>query len=327
MAHDHGGRDEVLSPDEAFAVLGNATRVEVLRALGAADHPLSFSELYDRVDYDARGNFSYHLDRLGDHFVRQVEEGYALTQAGKRVVKSVLSGAVTEHPVMPPTHPRGWDCPYCGAPAVVGYDHERLWTACPECAGTYGPSLAPGGSLAPPDHGYIGHARLPPAALEDRTPREVGETAASWGHLEFVTLASGVCTRCGARLDRSVTVCEQHDVEGPGLCEGCDCRHAVHLHSTCTNCIHEEVTPFALGRLVATTPLLTFLATHGVNPVAPTDLSRFYRTLLDYEEEVESTDPFEARFTFTLDGDTLTLSVGPELTVSEVVRSDARERS
>jgi hypothetical protein len=86
------------------------------------------------------------------------------------------------------------------------------------------------------------------------------------------------------------------------------------------------VTPFALGRLVATIPLLTFLATHGVNPVAPTDLSRFYRFLLDYEEAVASTDPFEARFTFTLDGDPLTLSMGPELTVDEVVRSDVGER-
>jgi DNA-binding transcriptional ArsR family regulator len=38
-----------LSPDEAFAVLGNETRVEILRVLGAADEALAFSELYDEL--------------------------------------------------------------------------------------------------------------------------------------------------------------------------------------------------------------------------------------------------------------------------------------
>jgi len=38
-----------LPPDDAFAVLGNETRMEILRALGDADGPLPFSELHDRV--------------------------------------------------------------------------------------------------------------------------------------------------------------------------------------------------------------------------------------------------------------------------------------
>lgn len=319
MPDDDGRRGEALSPDEAFAVLGNETRMDVLQVLGAADEALSFSELHDRVDYDAPGNFSYHLDKLGEHFLRHTDRGYELTQAGKRVVKSVLSGAVTELPVMGSTHPSGWECPYCGGPAEIGYDRERVWTACPTCPGTYAPSLAPGAPLAPADYGYIGHARLPPAALEGRTPREVAETAATWGHVEFLTMASGVCSRCGARVEQTVRTCRSHEASD-GLCAACDCRHAVQLLSRCTNCIHEEVTPFALGSLVATIPLLAFLIDHDVNPVAPTDVSRFYRAILDYEEVVESTDPFEARFTFSLDGDELTLTVDDALTVVDVTR-------
>jgi len=44
-----GSESSTLSPDDAFRVLGNETRMEILRALGDADGPLPFSELHDRV--------------------------------------------------------------------------------------------------------------------------------------------------------------------------------------------------------------------------------------------------------------------------------------
>jgi hypothetical protein len=91
---------ESLPPEEAFAVLGNEIRVDVLRTLAAADEPLAFSELYDRVDVADSGQFNYHLDQTLGHFVVDGDDGYRLADPGRRVVEAVLSGAVTDRPEM-----------------------------------------------------------------------------------------------------------------------------------------------------------------------------------------------------------------------------------
>jgi len=45
---------------------------------------------------------------------------------------------------------------------------------------------------------------------------------------------------------------------------------------------------------------------------------------MDYEETVVSREPFEARFTFTVDGDAITLTVGDDLSVVDVSEGRAR---
>lgn len=325
-SHSDAENATQLSPDDAFGLLGNETRIQILQTLGRADEPLTFSALFDRTTYDDSSNFVYHLEKLDDHFIDETSEGYILSQAGKRVIKAVLSGAVTEDPEVETTHPEEWTCPYCGAAAQMGYDQERVWTACPECAGTYDVSVAPRSPMGPADHGFIGHARLPPAGIEGRNTRQIKEAAASWGHLDFLAMASGVCSRCAAIVEHSVNVCGKHDGDD-GICGQCNSRHAVQVHAWCTNCIHEEVGPFVLGYLVATTELINFLASHGLNPVSPSQVSSFYRALLNYDEEVLSMEPFTARFTFSVDGDELALTVDEDLSVVEVRKrspSDAK---
>ncbi|MFB6177548.1 MAG: ArsR family transcriptional regulator, partial [Halobaculum sp.] len=48
----------------------------------------------DRVDYDNRGNFSYHLEKLEGQFVTQHAErgGYELRTAGLNFVRSIIAG-------------------------------------------------------------------------------------------------------------------------------------------------------------------------------------------------------------------------------------------
>lgn len=94
MATDAHAGDTTLAPDDAFAVLGNGTRMEILRALADADDSLSFSELRDRVGVSDSGRFNYHLDKLDGHFVTDTSDGYQLQNAGKRVNKAVLSGGL-----------------------------------------------------------------------------------------------------------------------------------------------------------------------------------------------------------------------------------------
>ena len=43
---DDTGSEGALSPDAAFAVLGDETLLQILRTLGEADEPLAFSELF-----------------------------------------------------------------------------------------------------------------------------------------------------------------------------------------------------------------------------------------------------------------------------------------
>lgn len=301
-----------LAPDDAFAALGDETRLGILQTLGEADERLSFSELRERVAYDTSGNFSYHLDRLAGHFIDKTDEGYGLRQAGRRVVQAVLSGAVTEAPVVDRTR-IDWPCGICGAPIEVSYRRERVERYCTECPGNYGEPTRP---AQLPEDGYLGSLSLPPAGVHGRTPRELQQAASTWGHLEILAAVSGICPSCSARVEHSVSVCEDHDATD-GLCDECGNRHALWFHLQCTNCIYDLRSAIG-GLLAATTEVLAFLTAHGLNPFSPTP--RYHRNVWDFDEEVLGTDPIEARYTFTVGDDSISVTVDEELNVVDVRR-------
>lgn len=313
MATEADEDDTSLSPDDAFAVLGNETRMDILQTLGDADEALAFSELRDRVGVRDSGQFNYHLDKLDGHFISKTDEAYELRQAGRRVIEAVLSGAVTDAPVMGRTEIEV-ACPYCDAPIEVRFIEERVETYCTNCAGTFGESQLE--SAETPVEGFLGNVSLPPAGIQGRTPRETVEAGTTWGNLEFMALASGVCPRCSAPLDTAVDVCQEHDTTG-GLCERCNNLHQVHGEWECTNCIFFTSGLFVLN-LMTNPAFLSFQIDHDLNPISPTQVSEFMQMLLDHDEEILSTDPFEARFTFTIDGDPLTVTVDDDLIVSGV---------
>lgn len=149
----------MLAPDEAFAVLGNETHLQILQTLGEADSLLSFSALRDRVEMRDRGQFNYHLDKLAGHFVRKTANGYTLRQAVTRVVEAILTGAVTDAPVLEPTQ-IDESCPHCGAPVEVYFREEFVGLRCTECAGTYPQSFLTSESIRerarPVEHGFLG---------------------------------------------------------------------------------------------------------------------------------------------------------------------------
>lgn len=161
-----------LSPDEAFAVLGDETRLEILRTLGVSDGPLSFSELFTRVDYETTANFSYHLQKVVGHFIRKTEEGYVLQQAGRRVIESVLSGAVTEAPVIERT-PAGKACPFCGEEIDVRYEQGDLILYCGNCGGTRDGASQTARWAEPDETDILGHVSVPPAGVHDRSLTEL----------------------------------------------------------------------------------------------------------------------------------------------------------
>lgn len=311
-----------LSPDDAFAVLGNATRMRILRTLADADAPLSFSELRERSGLPDSGQFNYHLNKLVGHFVTNPDGRYELRSAGLRVIEAVLSGAITDTSELPPTRTEV-PCHHCGAAITMSFRQDWVAKSCPNCAGTYGQAASSSRSLPEGqlEHGYLGGHMFPPAGIQDRSPSDIVRASRTWGVLEKLAIASGLCPRCAAPIETTTTVCEDHEARN-GLCDRCGSLHAVQFRGTCTNCPHVQE-GVLVNRLFEDTEFLAFLTTRGLNPIrSPPE---FIRVLQTCEEEVLSTDPFEARFTFTIDGDSITLTVDDALMVVDVTERPAAE--
>lgn len=313
MAEEAAGPDP-LSPDNAFAALGNETRVKILRVLGDHDEPLSFSALYDEIELRDSGQFNYHLDKLLGHFVRKREDGYELDRAGRRVVEAILSGAVTDDVSLDRT-PIDERCDICGAPVEASWHDGSISLYCTECDGRYEHRRR---LETETDEGYLGSLPLPPAGLRNRTADAVVQAAWTWTNLEILGMASGICPRCSATIERNPTICSDHDAtDGP--CSQCDSRYAVSLEFECTNCIFSTGGAGVLG-LLSNIHLLDFLTDHGYNPVDPDSTREVNAVQMNYEETVTAEDPVEIQFTFRDDGDTLRLTVDADLSVVDAVR-------
>ena len=307
-----------LSPDEAFALVTDETRLEILRTLSETDEPLAFSTLFERSEYDTMSNFSYHLDKLEGHFISRTDEGYAIRQTGRRVVEAVISGTVTDDPVVERTC-TDRECPLCSAPIEVSYQQERIELYCTECPGFVRHEES--GEQFAAEFGALGHIYLPPAGVQGRTPTEMKDAADVWSNLELLGTSAGVCSRCSGRIEHSVTVCEEHDVS-EGVCDCCDRRYAVLFEVECSTC-HYNTSGIPNLCLLAETELLAFLTDHGLNPLVPETRERAPGALANYEEEVFSLDPFKAAFTFTIDDDGITLTIDEDVSVVNVTRNGA----
>lgn len=311
-AHVEHSETEGLSPDEAFAVLGDETRLQILQVLGETDRPLPFSDLYSRTDYDRTPNFNYHLTKLVDHFVRKTDEGYVLRRTGRRVVQAILSGAVTDAPVVDRT-PVETPCFLCGGQMEVSYREDRLEIYCTDCGGTRSDSSATVDEPTEASDDIVGGVGLPPAGVHGRTPTELLRAAEIWSVAHGQATARGVCPHCSAPINRSVRVCEDHE-PSDGPCDACGQRFGITTAISCTNCIFGGESVFT-SYLLGDTHMMAFLIDHGIDPIRP---KAFHLT--EFEETVLSVDPFEARFTFTVDGETLELTVNDEFSVIEATR-------
>lgn len=309
-ADSEPNRSHSTDPDEAFALLSDETRLDILRTLGEADGPLSFSELFDRIEYSDSSNFGYHLEKLSGHFVQRTDEGYVLGQPGRRILEAVMSGAVTDLPVQESAQ-IDRECPYCSARIEITYQQERLEMHCPECPGMERRPPTEGGEFR--EGGNLGHFILPPAGLKDRSAGETLRAAEIWTGTETHAIVRGVCGRCSAPLDQTVAACEDHD-PAAGRCDSCDQRFGAMFRSECTNCIFEMQAPM-VTYLAGQSDLIEFMMNLGISPLSS---EAFVFPLRTVEEEILSTEPFSANYTFTTEGDTLTLAVDDTLSVSKV---------
>lgn len=179
---------DISDAEDAFAVLANRIRLQMLRRLsaGSDQSSCSFTELYEAIDIANTSQFSYHLNELTGHYVQQTDGGYAISDAGLRIVQLVNAGEYTVRPEFDPvevsTH-----CPYCdGTAAEARYSGRFATVDCLACENT------------------LLRYDLRPAHVADRDSYQALKAADRRMRAEFRTALDGVCQRCGGSVDSTL---------------------------------------------------------------------------------------------------------------------------
>ncbi|WP_254534939.1 winged helix-turn-helix domain-containing protein [Halomarina litorea] len=282
MSDTNGVSVERRPPEAMFALLGNETRLGILRALVESDGPVSFSGLRERVGVRDSGQFNYHLGKLVGTFVKQDDEGYELTLAGLQLVGALVAGTYTAVASMDPIELDD-PCPSCGGNTLrVTYDDEQVHVHCTAC------------------EVFRNQFSFPPGTLDQYDREELPGAFDRWLWTLFQRITAGFCANCAGRLAGSLDI----DEDPPRVewrCERCG-----DLASTSAS-TPVRYHPAAQG----------FFHDHGID----LGMTPSWR-LSSHLTTDETIDGEAVIIEVTLDGDTLTARVGSDGTVTDVSRSD-----
>jgi DNA-directed RNA polymerase subunit RPC12/RpoP len=272
-----------ITPDEAFSILGNETRIAIVQALGETDDSLSFSALRAAVGTRDSGKFNYHLNKLVGSFVRRTEDGYELSYAGYRIIGAIHSGTYRQG------DRREFDlesiCTICGATIEATYENEQVVIRCPGC------------------ERQLSGFGFPPGGFEDRTITELTHVFGQYVDGIFSFMLRGICLNCsGKTTGRLIEETERID----------DDDAPAYVEVACDRC-GELTTSHVNGYLLHHPAVASFHYDHGV------DLDRADLWNLDlYRNEslrLLSEDPLSVRSIIELDGDRLEIVVEEDLSV------------
>ncbi|MFP9190066.1 ArsR family transcriptional regulator [Natrialbaceae archaeon A-CW1-1] len=315
-----------LSPDDAFAVLANETRFEIVRTLWELYEPddpanvvkfsdlydgdtaVSFSDLYNEIGYSDTGNFNYHLEQLTDHFVRRTDDGYELTQAGFEIAQAVVAGTVRERPRIDATEIDA-GCPLCDSPVVVDYDNHHLVASCSRCPGLW--------QNADGDDGVLFTLPLPPAGLSERTVEQTLHATLAFNLTRIRSFIGGVCPDCSSAVEQSLDICEAHAPGNRGGCPQCHRRHQIEVAEVCHLCKSVARGPITIA-ILAHPSVTAFYYDRGIEHRFAT--WETFRRAQTVEEEILETDPLSIRITVPCKGDRLRLTLDETLDVVDIVR-------
>lgn len=273
-----------LKPAEAFSLIGNEIRVKILEALWYADEqPVDFTTLCARVEADNSAQFNYHLGQLTGHFVRKTDDGYELRTAGESVVQAVVEGSFNAHPDLAPIE-TGDACITCGSSLIATYSDEKLAIGCQACGRTHGKySFPPGGLI-----GRDGDETL--SAFNQRVR-----------HLHSLA-RDGVCPECSGKMQTNI-------VRGEACCLDATLR----VEYTCLQCRNDLCSTIGVA-LLDQPPVISFYRDHGID-LRSTPYWQLDWCVSDDCATVVSTDPWRIKITITENGDTLTVTLGEQLSV------------
>lgn len=306
-------RDDRTSADEAFQLLADETRLAILRALWDAHDPMeprpvSFTELREQLGADDPGRLNYHLGKLTTHFIRRTDDGYELREAGKRIMRVVISGTAVDDVTIDPVE-IDVSCIFCDAPTEISYEDGILSHRCMGCTSRcvidYPPSV-------------LSREELPPAGLLNRTHDEIYYLNRVWMANREESAKDGVCPECSGPMPvETVRICEDHDPDPTHdeVCEHCGSIFWGMVYHVCAVCKFMLQIP-TLMYPPSHPAVIAFYYDHGVEFDIASHEDHGY--LLDYREEVVSEDPLRIRTTIPLDGDELRLEYDDQMQVVSV---------
>lgn len=185
------------STTDVFRLLADETRVDILRAVaiaqyeleevGAGPVDLAFSEIYDHVDVGNTSKLSYHLGELTGTHLRKSEDGYALSHAGERIVRFILSGNYEQPDSFGP-EPVAGICVFCGEDALeASLTHQFFRVDCTAC------------------EQQVAGQPITPAQAKTRETVDLIRSVKLQSAEVYRQVRRGLCPECGARLSAEVT--------------------------------------------------------------------------------------------------------------------------
>jgi hypothetical protein len=292
---------------EAFDLVANETRFDILRALWDVQKEgtdgVAFSRLREQVGMRDSGQFNYHLDKLVGRFVRNGEDGYRLTHAGRQVVGAAASGVYTEAETTAVEPMVVGECAECGGRLEASYGSGVAEIECLDCE-----LVVTDGLAAPP----IIVATHDEADLPDAFSRHL--------KARVETMNQGFCPLCRGGVDRSLTRFTEHEAAVKSETENDEdgpFEDVLDVLYTCRACGFEA--HGVVGTALASEPVVTaFLFDHGID-VSDTLVWEF-DWLYDFDAEITSEDPPRVEATLDVDGGRLLLTLDGNLDVREYER-------
>jgi hypothetical protein len=276
--------EHCLTPAEAFSLIGNEIRVEILEALWHTDQqPVGFTTLYEKSKANDSAKFNYHLGQLTGHFICKTDEGYELRTAGESVVRAAVEGSFNAHPDPDPIE-TGDDCTQCGDPLVATYSDEKLAIGCTTCDCTHGQYSFPPGGL-------IGRNNEEILSAFDQRVRHLHSLA-----------RDGVCPECSGQMQTEI-VCG----------EDCCLNLIPRVEYTCLQCHHDLCSTIGIA-LLDQSPVVSFYRDHGID-LGTTPYWRLNWCVSDDCTTVKSTDPWRIEVSITENNDTLTVTLDESLSI------------
>lgn len=305
--------DTERTAEDVFRLLSDEIRLEVLEAVAVAQHeefvagpnPLSFSEIYERVDVDSTSKLSYHLGELTGTFLRKHGGGYLFTQAGEQLVRFVLAENY-ESPSAFGTIETEGQCLFCGETALEATQDDQFFLVqCSDCAR--------------PVYSY----RIRPAQVRSHDGSDLIDTVVWEQAADCLKMRQGVCPDCAGNMTTEIL-----DVNATeGAPDGVPASFGT--KTECQQCLRSMSLP--LTHAVAFHPeSVAFHWEHGID-IMGTGLWEFHSHLHDGLWRSERVDDGPATYRVTLQADATSLRLFVDergmVTHSERVRRrDQHER-
>lgn len=281
--------DDLVPPEEVFSILQNHIRLAILRTLWQeTDTASTYTELKQQTPIET-DNFHYHLEQLVGHFVRRTDYGYELLYAGEAVIRAIIAGLINRNVYLP------WveldtPCPFCGGVVELRYDDDQVSVRCTRCAGVIRDEQHPSGTIL--SYGF------PPSGVVGRSPDELFEVAQILYDAKVTPMLQGVCPECAARVNQSLTLCEDHHIADDGICHSCQSRFPGWVACSCDLCGYTR--QFAPWFKLLTEPAVIAFYHDHTDFDLRIPFNKFTWENAPYinaiSQIVDSTDPFRLRF-------------------------------